>query len=342
MINQIIKRFTGKEIALVHLHRNSIPIVEANRDRYIFFDPGFIWKAMGIVGRRRKLRYRLMYLFLDLVKPAWIIDINWLDKLQSLYLVWANHHNKQFIVIQHGIYYGGIMRDIPEKYIKCNIMLVWSDYFKRMFLENNPGKQFRCITFGNPIYNQYSRKKFSYSSEIGKKVLLCPSLISGKRLERFYMLLEKLVSFGFKILIKEHKFQSIHSESIKGYKKTSGDDFHLYRLLESQGFDIVITDISSAMTDIIFFKKHVIYFSPEFEGVDYNENIYGEYLPNLDDSLDEISGRDELLSFIDLESQEQLLKRLIKVDHLSNDLYQIAESNDDEKEREDSSNMKFK
>lgn len=323
MINQIVKKLTGKEIAFVHRHRNSIPVEEANRDNYIFFDPGLLWKAMGIVGRRRKLRYRLMYLFLNLVKPAWIIEINWLDKIQTLFLLWARRNNKQFVVIQHGIYYGGMMRDIPEKYIKCNIMLVWGDYFKDMFLQNNPGKEFKCISFGNPIYNQYNRKEFKYSQTEIKHILLAPSFIRGERLKRHYKLIDKLKAFGFDITVKEHKKQSIDSEPISGCNKTAGDDFHLYRLLESQAYDLVITDVSSAMTDIIFFKNRVLYFSPDVEGSDLNDNVYGKYLKNLDDYLDSITTKQELLNFIDLNAQERLLKRLIKVDDLNNDLTQL-------------------
>lgn len=320
MINKVIKWLTGKEIAFVHRHRNSTPIVEANQDKYIFLDPGFLWKIMAVLGRRRKVRYRLMYILLNVVKPAWIIDINWLDKLQSLFLVWANHHNKQFIVIQHGIYYGGIMRDIPEKYIKCNIMLVWGDYFREMFLKNNPGKDFQCISFGNPIYNQYNRKEFRYSEKEVTKILLAPSLIKGKRLLRYYELIDKLKAFGFDITIKEHKKQKMDSDPIEGCNKTSGDDYHLYRLLESQKFDIVITDVSSAMTDIIFFKNKVIYFSPVFDGIDLNDNIYGDYLRNLNYSLDAVNTKQDLLKFVDLKAQENLLKKLIKIDELSNDL----------------------
>lgn len=323
MINCIIKKLTGKEIVFVNYHRNSAPIINYNQDKYIFYDPGSLWKILGIVGKRKKMRYRLMYMLLSLVKPALIIDINWLDKLQSLYLVWANNHNKQFVVVQHGIYYGGMMRDIPEKYIKCNIMLVWSDYFRDMFLENNPQKDFLCLTFGNPVYNQYNREHIAYPSDIGNRVLLCPSLIKGNRLKRFYTLIEKLKKFGFDLVIKEHRFQSKLSEPLRGCKKTDGDEFHLYKLLESKEFDFVITDVSTAMTDIIFFKNRVIYFSPEFKRENYNNNIYGEYLQNLNDSIDDLRDREELLSFIDLESQEKLLARLVKVDHLSNDLNQI-------------------
>jgi hypothetical protein len=334
MINWIVKKLTGKEIVFVHRHRNTIPIVEDNRDKFIFFDPSFVWMLMGVVGRRRKLRYRMMYRFLSLVKPVWIIHFNWLDQLESLYLVWANNHEKQFVVVQHGIYYGGIMRDIPEKYIKCNVMLVWSDYFREMFLDNNPQKDFRCISFGNPIYNQYERSLFEYPEKIGNKVLLAPSLVKGNRLKRYYALIEKLLQYGFDVSIKEHYKQAIDSESIQvaGCHKTDGDDFHLYRLLKSQEFGIVITDVSSAMTDIIFFKNRVIYFSPEFNGVDFNKNMYSEYLPNLNDSLEKVKSSGDILSQINVKLQEGLLEQLIKVDNISNNLNQIAENNRDIRE----------
>lgn len=342
MINRIIKKITGKEIVFVNYHRNSAPIIDANQDKYIFFDPGFLWRLMGIVGKRNKLRYRLMYLLLSLVKPAWIIDINWLDKLQSLYLVWANQHDKQFLVIQHGIYYGGMMRDIPEKYVKCNIMLVWSDYFRNMFLENNPDKNFRCISFGNPIYNKHDRSLSEYPEKIGYKILLAPSLIKGHRFKRHYDLIEKLLTFGFDVTIKEHYKQALDSEPIQveGCHKNNGDDFHLYELLKSHKYDIVITDVSSAMTDIIFFKNPVIYFSPEFEGENFNKNIYGEYLVNLDHLLDEVKSKNELLSLINLKSQERLLKRLIKIDNVSNDLAQLTNSYNKNSEQYEVSNIK--
>ena len=341
MISRLVRTITGKEIVFLHYHRNITPIAEYNSDKYYFFDPSFIWKMMGIVGRRNKLRYRLMYLLLSLVKPVWIIDFNWLDKLQSLYLVWADHHQKQFIVVQHGIYYGGIMRDIPEKYIKCNIMLVWSDYFKSMFFENNPGKDFRCIPFGNPIYNKYDRSLLEYPEKIGNKILIAPSLIKGRRLKRHYDLIEKLMTFGFDVTIKEHYKQALDSNSIQieGCHKNNGDDFHLYELLNSHKYDIVITDVSSAMTDIIFFKNPVIYFSPEFEGEDFNKNIYGEYLTNLNHLLDEVKSRSEILSFINLKSQERLLKRLVKIDNISNDLAQLADSRIKNSEQYEVSNI---
>jgi len=266
-----------------------------------------------------------MYIFLNLIKPAWIIDINWLDKIQTLFLLWARRNSKQFVVIQHGIYYGAMMRDIPEKYIKCNIMLVWGDYFREMFLRNNPEKDFQCISFGNPIYNQYDRREFKYSEKDIKHILLAPSLIREERLQRQYALIDKLKEFGFDITVKEHKKQGIDSESISGCNKTAGDDYHLYRLLESQTYDLVITDVSSAMTDIIFFKNRVLYFSPEVAGSDLNDNVYGEYLQNLDEYLEDMNSRNDIVSFVDLKAQEKLLKRLIKTENTSNDLDRLSQ-----------------
>lgn len=327
MINRVVKKITRKEIVFINRHRNSIPIIEDNLDKYVFFDPGFLWRVMGIVGRRSKLRYRLMYMLLSLVQPVWIIEINWIEKLQSLYLVWANRHNKQFIVLQHGIYYGGIMRDIDEKYVKCNIMLVWGDYFRDMFLENNRGKTLQCVSFGNPIYNQFERDLFNYPEGIGNRILLVPSYAKGHRYERFVFLIEKLLKLGFDVTVKEHYMQSKKLESfqVEECSKAEGDDFHLYRLLQSHKYDIVITDVSTAMTDIIFFKNRTIYFSPDFDGEDFNENIYNEYLSNLNDSIDGITSRSDIFSYLNVESQEKLLKRLIKLDNLSNDLSQLEE-----------------
>lgn len=321
MLNQIVKFLTGKEIIFYREHRNSRPIAKANRDKYFFFNPYLFWKAFGLVGRRRKLRYRLMYGFLTFVNPKYILDINWHDKIESLYLVWCNNNRRHFIVVQHGIYYGGIMRDIGEKYIKCNILLVWGDYFKSMYEGFNPGKSYQCIVFGNPVYNEYTREEFRYRDYDGKKVLIAVSLIKGKRLKTLYRFLDKLEHLGFDITVKEHAQQASRSESITGYKTRSG---YLYPLLKDQEYDIVVTDVSSAMTDIIFFKNKALYFSPEDEGADLNRNIYSEFLENTASHFISMNNAEDLINFIDISAQENLLKYLIKTENLSNNLEQLT------------------
>ncbi len=169
------------------------------------------------------MRYRLFYGILTLLDPVYIMDINWIDKRHSLYLVWCNKHDRSFIVVQHGIYYGGSMRYIPEKYVKCNIFLVWGEHFKKMFERNNRGKDFQCIEFGNPCYNVFDRTEFNYKPEPGNSILVAVSVISGKRLEALHGLLEKLIQFGFDIFVKEHAMQMQKaSESIQGYPKITG------------------------------------------------------------------------------------------------------------------------
>lgn len=308
----------GKELILINKHRNSIPLLnKKNRDKFVFIDPRYFWKATAVFGRKSKLRYKVIYLLLSFLNPVYIIDINWLSKIKTVYLVWSNNHNRSFIVVQHGIYYAGVMRFIPEKYVKCNIFLVWGSFFKKMFEKNNKGKDYRCIVFGNPVYNNYDRSQFNYKEGHGNQVLIAVSLIKGKRLELLYVLLSKLNEFGFDITVKEHAQQAARSEPITGYKKISGD---LYSILEDQEYDIVVTDVSSAMMDIIFFKNRAVYFSPDEEGSTLNENIYSDFLKNLAVDIETIGNKRELLGYIDTEKQEELLNYLIKTEGTSNDL----------------------
>lgn len=324
MINKLLKMVCGKELILYNPHRNSEPLVnERNREEYIFFNPIYLWKLTGIAGRRTKLRSKLFYNILSLLNPVYIIDINWSDIRHSIYLVWCNNHNRSFVVVQHGIYHGGIVRQLSEKYVKCNIFLVWGGHFKKMYETNNRGKNFQCIPFGNPRYNMYDRANFSYKNNPGNRILIAVSVIQGERLKTLCRLLEKLDDFGFDVQVKEHAMQlQKASVSINGYPKVSGN---LYRMLKNQEYDIIVTDVSSAMTDIIFFKNRALYFSPDEEGSDLNDNIYSDYLKNLVYHLEAIKSRQELLNFVNIQAQEKLLKYLIKTEDISNDLSQIEE-----------------
>ena len=330
MVNRLLKILFGRELILYNSHRNSDPLlIEPNLNKYFFFDPRLIWKLTAIVGRRSHLRFKLIYGILTILNPVYIIDINWLGKLQSTYLVWCNNNKRSFIVIQHGIYYAGVMRFIPEKYVKCNVFLVWGDYFKQMHEKNNPGKEFRCITFGNTCYNQYERSSFSYKNRVGNSVLVALSVIKGTRLEQLYELLSKLREYGFNVTVKEHAYQAKQSEPITGYPKVTGS---LYEMLQKQEFDIVITDVSSAMLDIIFFKNRAIYFSPEEEGSDLNDNVYADFMKNLANEMGGITKREELLEYVNINAQESLLTYLVKTENSSNDLEQLKEMANEETE----------
>lgn len=321
MINSIYKFISGKEIIIFNPHRNSNPLInETTKKKYVFFNPILIWKVSAILGRNTKLRYRFVAGFLTLIDPKSIIDINWTDRKHSLYFAWCKRNGKKFIVLQHGIYYAGMVSDIREKYTNCTTHLVWGDYFKQLRERDNPGKNCEFIIYGNPVYNQYKRDLFSYKKQTGNDILVAISVIGGKRLKALVGFLDKLEAAGFNVTIKEHNHQSKKSIPIPGYSKI---EENLYDLLEKQRFDYVVTDVSSAMTDIIFFKNRAIYFSPEGEDHYHTHNVYEEYLVNIATREGFFTDRKDLLNQISIESQENLLNYLIETEGTSNTLNKI-------------------
>lgn len=325
MLNAMLKWITGKEVILYNPHRNSNPLVNLeNRKRFIFIPFGTIWKATGIFGRNSRLRYRVMSLALSVINPVYIIDINWITKKHTLFRLWALNHGREFVVVQHGAYHGGTLRDIKEKYINCTLFLAWSDYFKELSERNNPGKEFKAIAFGNPCYNRFDRSQFSYPEAAGNRILVAVSLIKGGRLEKLRQMVSRLRNLGFKVSVKEHNLQSRYSEPIEETgEHTLSQDQSLYTLLKGQEYDMIISDVSSSVLDAIFFKNRVIYFSPSDVNSRINENMYSEYLDNLAENPDLPESRDQVLQAIHLQAQEELLGCLIKTRKTSNDLEQI-------------------
>lgn len=324
MLNGIIHFFSGKELILYNPHRNSAPLVNSvNRKSYVFISAVPIWKLTGVAGRNSRLRYRLLSLFLSFIYPRFIIGINWTQKRDTLFRLWCNRNQRHFIVLQHGAYSGGVLRDINEKYVNCNIFLVWSDYFKKIVDQNNSGKAYQSIVFGNTCYNDYSRVGFTYREPTGSKILVVPSLIEGVRLTRLRELISKLRNLNFDITVKEHSYQPRFSETIDQKALYKGEK-SLYDLLRDQEFDYVIADVSTSLLDAIFFKNNVIYFSPDDQTL-RNENMYVKYMRNLTDDLKRITGAKFIREYVDIEAQEKLLDLLIKTENTSNDLNLISE-----------------
>lgn len=248
-----------------------------------------------------------MSLILSLFSPSYILDINWITRLHTLYFVWCTKRNKKFVVLQHGSYVAGLITDIPHRYIKANLFLVWSGYFKNLIEHYNHGKKAQVKVFGNTVYNQYRRDDFSYTNRKGDKVLVVPSLIMGERLNEYNSLVEKLQQLGFAVTVKEHLYQGKRSEPIKASKKIGGD---LFSILKKQEYDIIITDVSSAMNDIIFFKSNVIFFSPAGKENFFTENVYSMYLKNLALEIDKLVEKSFLYNYVDNGAQEKLLLQL--------------------------------
>jgi hypothetical protein len=316
MINTIYTALTGKQILIFNPHRNSNPLVNREtKQHYSFLNPIYIWKATAFFGRKTKLRYRVMGGILSLIDPAAIIDINWTDKRHSLYLAWCKRKGKKFIVIQHGIYHAGIIEDIREKYVKCTTFLVWGEHFRQMRERDNKGKNCEFIVYGNPVYNAYDRDSFSYKKNGGDNVLVAVSVIGGERLKKLTAFMSKLEDNGFHVTVKEHGLQKTKASPIEGFKKSTEN---LYDLLKEQRFDYVVTDVSSAMTDIIFFKNRAIYFSPDGSHKSHTENVYGQYLVNIAKRESFFTDRSDLLDQVSIETQEEMLAYLIRTEGTEN------------------------
>lgn len=318
MLNRVVKLLTGKDIIIFHPHRNSNPLLnKENRKQYFFLKPHYIWKATGLFGRNTKIRYQAMAAVLTFIDPLSIIDINWINKRHSLYFAWCKKRGKKFIVIQHGIYYAGIIKDISEKYVKCTTHLVWGEHFKQVRERDNRGKNCEYIVYGNPVYNMFDRSKFKYKKKPGNDILVAVSVIKGERLKKLYDFLERLEIAGFKITVKEHNYQKVYSKQITGYTKSKEV---LYDVLKEQRYDYIVTDISSAMTDIIFFKNRAIYFSPTGVHDHFINNVYEQYLENvaLRDSF--FTDREDLKSLVSVKSQENLLEYMIKTKDTNNSI----------------------
>lgn len=316
MINRLVKIFSGKEIILFNPHRNSTPLLtDANKKKYIFLNPALLWKATGLLGTKSLLRYKAMGFLLTIVSPRYIIDINWISRIQTLYFVWCKNHGRNFVVVQHGSYVAGIITDKPHRVAKCHIFLAWSNYFKETLQHYNQGKKLSCIVWGNTVYNQYNRDAFAYTAAAGKKILVAPSLITGERQEVYKQLLEKLKALGFDVTVKEHVYQATRSVPFEGFPKVAGN---IFSVLVAQQFDIVITDVSSTMSDIVFFKTRAVFCSPAGDEDFYIDNQYSKYMDNLALGIHQLNSQEDFYRYINIEAQEELLKCMVAVGHNNN------------------------
>lgn len=306
MISGIIFFLTGKRLVLFNRHRNSVPLLQLpEAHAYYFLSPWPIWKLTAIVGRSAKRRYWLMALFLNFINPHHIVDINWITRLHTLYFVWCRKNSKKFIVIQHGTYVAGIVTDIPHRIVKCQVFLVWSQYWKELFLKYNSGRRFECIVYGNPVFNSIDRSQYQYDTRpSGKKVLLAPSLMQDDRYTMTQQLIDLLEKIGYELYLKEHPYQGSWYKLLTCNRKVSGS---MMDHLISRQYDFVITDVSTAMNEIIFTKNNAVFFSPPGKYDYYVENLYSRYCRNLALELDQLQNAGDLAQFVDVNRQEQLL-----------------------------------
>lgn len=321
MLNQIFLLLLKKNIILYVKHRNVLPVInnKNNKKKYLFFNINFIWKLIPFKNSN-KLKHRIMFFILNVVNPKYIISMNWISTRESLYMVWTKKNsNSKFIVIQHGLYLGGVLtKNISElKYTKCNIFFVWGDFFLRQFYFFNSKKNVKIIPFGNPIYNSFERINFNYKNDNNSnKVLFIPTALNKTDLEYFYILIQRIEQFGIKVYVKNHNKQGNNELNFQNEKKYP--EIHnvnqifgnLYDILKNNDFDFIISDHSSSLLDAIFFKNKVLYYDPNNKVKGYVTH-YSHILPNLFDEDFTSLSKERLYELLSIEKQEKLLDSMI-------------------------------
>ncbi|MEZ7509751.1 hypothetical protein QO190_12265 [Cloacibacterium sp. Arc13] len=318
MINSLFQFITKKQIILYNKHRSTLPIVlnKKNHSKFYFWDIDLLWKFIPFKTSDKR-KHIVMYIFLNIINPKYILSKNWISIRESLYKIWtSNHESSKFIVVQHGSYVGGVVTDIPHKFTKCDVFLTWGEYFVEQFNSYNSRKKVSIVKFGNPIFNNYNRDNYHYSNKRTNKILILPTALDKLNLEFFYSLINKLRELQFDITIKTHGKQGNSEKNSDGsprFPKINNTDCltgPLYPLLQNNDYDFIISDHSTSLLDAVFFKNKVIYFDPNNKVKGYTTN-YSKYLVNLFEANLESLTKDDFYNLVSVEKQEQLLENMI-------------------------------
>lgn len=319
MINRLTKLFTGKEIILYDKHRQTEPLAQNafNKSKFLFIDIGVLWRLIPFRSIDKR-KHKIMFCLLTIIRPKYILTMNWISVRESLYKVWtAKHPESRFIVVQHGSYKGGIVTDIAHRYAKCDVFFVWGEYFKNVFEHYNKGKNVQIVSLGNPVYNTCNRNDFTYRKGITGKILLLPSASDELLLEHLYSLIHRLNELEFKVFVKTHNKQgrelnkdgSFKYPEIKNVEKITSD---LYEVLRKNDFDFIISDHSTALLDAIFFKNKVIYFD-SINGKNDQKTYYSCVLPNLYEQNYNNISKVDFYAFLDIPRQERLFSAMVSI-----------------------------
>jgi len=299
-MNNLIKFITHKDIVLYIPHRQTSSIAQnkENRKYFIFIQYGWLFKLLYLKGSR--FGELLLYLSLKIINPKYILSINWITRKEQLFNLWCKKHRpSQFIVVQHGIYYGGIVTDINHKFMHCDQFLVWSKYFKETFESFNPNRKKDIIVFGNPVYNNISRNKFNYPERCSK-LLIAFSYLSDNDLYIYSPVIDGSIVKTATVHIKYHNKQKIKFAH-KNLIEVNGS---ISSILSD--YDTVIADHSTALTDAIFFKKNIIYAKHGTFPTVYEQFLVNQFetLKHIDSTLDEM---------IDQQAQEKLFNHMVEL-----------------------------
>lgn len=317
MLMHIKKRTFHREVILINKHRNTVPFINnINRSNFLFIDINLLIKPTRIFGKKTELRFFVLKLILNILKPKYILDFNWISIHNQFFLKWCKENRpSRFVVVQHGLYVGGVITDFSHRFPMCDLFLCWGDHTINELKKYNTNFIADILKWGNPIYNLYERKNFDYKLERNGTVLIAPSLVSGYRKIMFEELVKKLKSLGFQVEIKQHAFQSIKSNSLID---CSLSDVSAFEILMNQKFDIVFTDVSTLLVDSIFFKNNTLFFSPPDGLKEFVDNGYSCFLKNNFFYFTDWGSMDEVYSCINLIKQEELFEQFVYLG--SNDL----------------------
>ena len=290
-----IKRM--KQIIIYGKHRNVDPIVKANKEKYLFVNFKNIHKIaklVKIITKSEKTYARSIYLILSIIKPKAILSCNWITKAQKVFYLYSKKTNCDFVVVQHGAYYGGLVTAKDHRYMKCSKFLVWGDYFKRTFDNYNPSNKDNIVIFGNPVFNSIVRSQYDYPTSINK-ILIAFTFIQDSDLHLYEKVLEKISYSNIDFDVKYHNFQR---KKYTGFseKEVNGnipDIIHSY--------DLVICDHSTVLLDAVFFKRFIIFADHSSVG-----SYYEKYLNNYFTHLSNSSQISELDRLVDIEAQEHM------------------------------------
>ena len=242
-----------------------------------------------------------------------IITGNWISRYEAFYSIYTAKHPKcKFITVQHGAYVGGNITLSSHKYCRSDIFLTWGSNFSEKFKTLNSLKNIEVIDFGNPLYNAKNRDKYKYQKNKVKRVLIANSGVTKVGSENLLKLIRKLSRLNIEVHLKMHphqekKFGRIDLSDVKVIRAKQDS-----RILESNLYDVVISDHSTFLLDAIFYKKKVIYF-PQFDrGKDFHKNLYSDFLDPLElDFFHAKNGMNCIYDLVSIEAQEALLAKAI-------------------------------
>ncbi len=250
-----------KPILLYTKHRQTIPILQENKEDFVLIDFDQLWKILRIFGKTRtsKLRAKVYFVLLKVLKPEIILDINWIGRVAMIHHLYSKKYNVKLVAVQHGFYTGGhISNRFPEgrwhKMARCTHFWIWSDCIKSEVVENRAN----FIVNGNPLYNTLFGFKNPYRKiEKVETILILPtSFVVGdeQKLDKLNYVIDCLVLNGYQVYIKFHHMNQIfpNKDQVKIL-----ENIDVYSVLLKQEFDLVIADHSTTLLDALFFNNFV-------------------------------------------------------------------------------------